>query len=117
MSTSKDKAVDAAQELRENAEQTRQALGDTVQELSDKFDVPARTKQAVHDGAEKAQRVAAQVTDQAVDQAKKTFDELPDPVRQGTRTAFDTVRQRPALVAVTLLGLFALWRLLLRRSR
>ena len=119
MSTSKDKAADAAQELREDAEHTRQALGETVQELSDKFDVPTRTRQTVHEGAEKAQRAAAQVVDtatQAVNQVEKKIDDLPEPVRRRAQTVFTTLRQRPALAAAALLGLIVLWRLL-RRSR
>ncbi|HEX5406976.1 MAG TPA: DUF3618 domain-containing protein [Pseudonocardiaceae bacterium] len=85
-----------------DTERVRAALGQTTQELADKFDVPARTKDAV-------QQVGAQV--------KEKWDGLPQPVRDGGRNVAETVRRKPAPFlagfAVLLLGL----RLVTRRRR
>ena len=48
-----------AKELREQAERTREALGDTVQQLSDKLDVQARASDGVQKGLAKAQQATA----------------------------------------------------------
>jgi LPXTG-motif cell wall-anchored protein len=82
------------EQLRADAERARVALGQTAQELADKFDVPARTKGAV-------QQVGVQV--------KEKWDDLPQPVRDGGRSVATTVRRQPAPflagIAALVLGL------------
>jgi hypothetical protein len=46
--------------LREDAERTREQLGQTVQELADKFDVPGRAKKAARRVQHKARAVGPQ---------------------------------------------------------
>lgn len=89
------------EQLRADAERARAALGQTAQELADKFDVPARTKGAV-------QQVGVQV--------KEKWDDLPQPVRDGGRTVATTVRSRPAPVLAGLVAL-VLGLLLAKRRR
>ena len=120
------KAKDQATELREQAERTREALGDTVQQLSDKLDVQARAsegmqkvQQVAATAADKAQQVTAQAKDTAVhslDQAERKIDELPEAVREPAHRTMDVIRQRPGMVLLGLAGLIVLLRLLLRRS-
>ena len=108
------------------AEHAREALEETAEKLSDKLDVQARAAQGVEFGAAKAQQVGklaqeatAHVKDtatRALDQADKKIDDLPEAVREPTQRTVNVLRQRPALVLVGLIGLFALWRLLNRRN-
>jgi TPP-dependent pyruvate/acetoin dehydrogenase alpha subunit len=112
-------AADQAAELREHAERTREALGDTVQKLSDKLDVQGLANEGVQKGLAKAQQATTQVKDtatRALDQAEKKIDDLPEQVREPAHRTIGVVRQRPAAVLLGLLGLLVLWRLLSRRS-
>lgn len=98
-------ALSETERLRAEIEHTREQLGETVQALAYKADVPARARDKLHETREaaelKARRVAAQ--------AAAT---IPGPVRQ-----------RPAPVAAAvlavLLGLLGLrlWRSRQRRNR
>ncbi|MFE9789584.1 DUF3618 domain-containing protein [Nocardia salmonicida] len=65
--------------LRRDREQARQELGETVAELTDKLDVPARAKDKVHDAADAAKdRVtdAKYQTLAAADQARDKADQV-----------------------------------------
>jgi hypothetical protein len=95
-------ATKTEEQLRADAERARAALGQTAEELADKFDVPARAKGAV-------QQVSVQVKDK--------WDELPQPVRDGGRSVAETVRKRPAPILGGLAALLVGWRLLVRRGR
>jgi hypothetical protein len=65
-------AKDQAAELREQAERTREALGETVQQLSDKLDVQARANEGLQKAGAKAQQVAATAADKAQQVAATT---------------------------------------------
>ena len=134
-------AKDQAAELREQAERTREALGETVQQLSDKLDVQARASEGMQKAGAKAQQVAATAADKAqqvaattagkaqqataqvrdtamhtIIEAERKIDDLPEAVREPAHRTFDVVRQRPAMVLLGMVGLIVLLRLLLRRS-
>ncbi|WP_338770607.1 DUF3618 domain-containing protein [Nocardia vulneris] len=51
--------------LRQDRDETREQLGQTVSELTDKLDVKARTKNKLHDTADNARAKAASVADNA----------------------------------------------------
>jgi len=53
------------EQLREDAERTREELGQTVQELADKFDVPSRARKAVRRAQDNAKGATQQVAGQA----------------------------------------------------
>lgn len=120
------KPADQATGLREHAAHAQETMTETAEKLSDKLDVPGRAAQGVEFGAAKAQQVGrvaqdatAQVKDtatRALDQAEKKLDDLPEAVREPAQRTVRTLRQRPTLVVLGLVGLFALWRLLSRRS-
>jgi flagellar biosynthesis/type III secretory pathway protein FliH len=139
--TSSNKPADQVAELREHAERTREALGETMQELSSKLDVQARAQEGLRLGVEKAHqagelaadkahqateqvtKMAQEATAQVKDAANRTFEQaerkigdLPEPVREPARQTVAVVRQRPVVVLLTLAGLFVLWRLLSRRG-
>ncbi|RKT53990.1 DUF3618 domain-containing protein [Saccharothrix australiensis] len=118
--------------LRADIEKTRGELGDTVEALVHKADVPARVKETAHEGveqvregattvaervntaavvaAEKAQETAAKVSTQVSDKASHAVDALPPPVAE-------QVRRHPAAIAVGVAAVAVLvWRLV-RGSR
>lgn len=123
-------AKDQAAELREQAERSREALGETAQQLSDKLDVQARASEGMQKVGAKAQQVAATAADKAqaataqvrdtaihtLDEAERKIDDLPEAVREPAHRTMDVVRQRPGMVLLGLAGLIVLLRLLLRRS-
>jgi len=51
-------------EIRQDIERTRKQLGDTVEALAHKADVPARVKDKVHDTKQTVQAKAEQATQQ-----------------------------------------------------
>jgi hypothetical protein len=109
-----------AKELREQAERTREALGETAQKLADRLDVRARADESVQKGLAAAQQAAAQVKDTAahtLDQAEHRIDDLPAAVRDPAHRTVGLLRQRPGLVLAGLAGLIVVLRLLMRRSR
>jgi ElaB/YqjD/DUF883 family membrane-anchored ribosome-binding protein len=95
---------DEAAELRKEIEQTRERLGDTVEQLAAKADVKAQAKA-------KATELADAVRSKVALAGAST----PESVRQAVTRAVRTVRQRPipvaAAVGVVLLGcLMRPWR-------
>ncbi|GAA3884130.1 hypothetical protein GCM10022243_56120 [Saccharothrix violaceirubra] len=60
--------------LRADIEQTRRDLGDTVEQLAHKADVPGRVKDSVHDGVEAVRDTAAEVADRTGDLAGQVAD-------------------------------------------
>ena len=108
--------ADRAAELKEHAERTREALGETMHDLSDKLDVQARA----NEGIATARQATAQVKDaatRALDEAERRIDDLPEPVREPAHRTVAVVRQRPALLLAGLAGVVLRWRLFTRRSR
>lgn len=89
-------------ELRDDIERTRKELGETVEALAHKLDVPGRVKDKAHETT--ARMTAA--TDHAVEA-------LPDPVAAQVEKA----RRHPGAVAAVLGALIALLWILSRRSR
>lgn len=99
---------DNAQELRQEIEDARERLGDTVQELAARADVTARAR---HKAAEKDQLKAG-----AGAVAAPVWEATPEPVRQALTKGANAVRQRRAPLAVAASAAFACW-LVVRWSR
>lgn len=118
-------------ELQEHIQQTRQQLGETVEALAHKMDVPGRVKEQVHettdrvktqvqDTAEKAKAQAEKAKLQAQDTVHRmtvatdhAVGSLPDPVAEQV----NSVRRHPAALAAVLAAiLLVLWGLS-RRNR
>ncbi|MGW6422261.1 DUF3618 domain-containing protein [Nocardia sp. NPDC055053] len=101
--------------VRLDRDQARRELSDTVAELTDKLDVPARTKDKVHHTAEAAKH---RITD-AKYQTLHTADLARDTAEQAlhkTRQAAG-IAPKPALsVAAAVLAAVAVW-LITRRRR
>lgn len=83
-------------ELRADIERTRERLGETVEALSYKADIPARTKEKAHEVGERVEHATESVV------AK-----LPEPARQKVAgvIAYLTARPIPTALGLT----FVLW--------
>jgi hypothetical protein len=127
------------EEIRQDIERTREQLGDTVEALAHKVNVPARVKETVHVKAEEvkqqAQAKAEEVTQHVLEgtgavQAKvaevsqdaeqlidQGLDKLPPPVAARIEPLMAALRQRPLLAAAVAVGVVWVLRRLLRRNR
>jgi hypothetical protein len=123
------------EELRADIEQAREALGETAEELVAKFDLGARSKDALEGATDRlrqgggtvadtarqgAQQLGEQVKDgsaRVLDQAKRALDELPEPVRDRGRDAVAVVRQRPVPTLAVVVALLVLWQVIRRLTR
>jgi hypothetical protein len=113
MSDEREQVAPTPEQLRAEAERTRVALGQTAQELADKFDVPARTKDAVRQVGDQVKDTSAQ----AVAQVKEKWDTLPEPVRERGQGVAEAVRRRPGPVLAGVAALLVAWRVVRRRRR
>lgn len=127
------------EEIRQDIERTREQLGDTVEALAHKIDVPARVKETMHVKAEevtrqvqaKAEEVTqhvlestgavqskvAEVSQRAEQLIDQGLDKLPPPVAARIEPLMAALRQRPLLVATVVVGVLWVLRRLLRRNR
>lgn len=94
--------TDPKDQLQRDVERTRRELGETVEALAHKVDVPGRVKEQAH---ETVVRMTA-ATNQAIDS-------LPDPVAEQVEKA----RRHPGAIAAALIALVvAIWAIS-RRNR
>lgn len=88
---------DPKDELQKDVERTRRELGETVEALAHKVDVPGRVKEQAHDT--KVRMTVA---------TSEAIDSLPEPVAQQVEKA----RRHPAAVAAVLITLvLVIWKL------
>ncbi|NKE60037.1 DUF3618 domain-containing protein [Lentzea sp. PSKA42] len=88
---------DPKEELQRDVERTRRELGETVEALAHKADVPGRVKEQAHDTKVRMTRA----TDEAIHS-------LPDPVADQVEKA----RRHPAAIAALLITLIlVIWKL------
>ena len=122
-------------EIRQDIERTRAELGQTVEALAHKVDVPARVKDKMHDTKQTVQAKAEQATQQLQQttpalQAKaaemasqaerlihQALDKLPPPVAQRIEPLIATARQRPLPAAAVAVVALLVLRRLLRRNK
>ncbi|MEU4805475.1 DUF3618 domain-containing protein [Actinosynnema sp. NPDC023587] len=88
--------------LRRDIEETRRELGDTVEALAHKADVPARVKESVNDGVGKAKVKAGEAAtrvDQAVTRAAAEAQVAADVVVDKASTAAGQVAEKASVAA------------------
>jgi len=90
-------AADAEQHLREEIEQTRDQLGETVEALAGKADVPARARTWATGQADRARLIASRNRAAATAQAATVRDRLAD-------TTLRERQQAAAAAAITLIA-------------
>ena len=116
------------EEIRQDIERTREQLGDTVEALAHKIDVPARVKETMHVKAEEVtqhvlestgavQSKVAEVSQRAEQLIDQGLDKLPPPVAARIEPLMAALRQRPLLAATVAVGVLWVLRRLLRRNR
>jgi hypothetical protein len=125
------------EEIRQDIVRTREQLGDTVEALAHKVDVPARVKETVQvkteevkqqaqataeevtqqvlEGAEALHTKAAEVVQHAEHLTDQALGTLPPPVAARIEPLIDTVKQRPLPAAAVVVGVLLVLRLVLRR--
>jgi uncharacterized protein DUF3618 len=91
------------EDLRHEAELTREELAETVSALSDKVDVKAR-----------AQRVAHEKTEELRVKGGELVDKLPDPVAAKVRPVVDGAARRPLIPIAGLIALLVALRIWLK---
>lgn len=94
------------EDLRRDAELTRQELAETVAALGEKADVRTRVRQAAHERTEALR-----------ERGDELVERLPDPVADKVRPAVETAARKPVIPVATVLALLVLLRVLLRRGR
>lgn len=116
-----DPEPDEAELLRVDRDLTRRELGETVAELSGKFDVRTRAEDKMHDVAEagrhrvsEAKHAVLETTDHARSKAKHL---APEPVVDRTERVVEGVRRRPAYLAAGAIGAVAVFWLIVRWRR
>jgi hypothetical protein len=125
------------EEIRQDIERTREQLGETVEALAHKVDVPARVKETVHvkteevkqqaqakaeevteqvlQGTEALQAKAAEVAQHAEHLIDQGLGKLPPPVAARIEPLIDTAKQRPLPALAAAVGVLLVLRLVLRR--
>lgn len=94
------------EDLRHEAELTRQELAETVAALGHKADVKARVRQTAHEKAEALR-----------ERGDELVGKLPEPVAEKVRPVIDTSTRKPMIPVAAVVVLLVLLRLLLRRRR
>jgi hypothetical protein len=131
--------AETTDQLRQDIERTRQELGETVEALAHKVNVPERAKTAARETREKVTVTAAEIAEQArtaalrgaetlqakanvaADKAKAVGEQvraqLPPPLEHRAGKVMTTVQQRPIQTVVVLVVVFLLVRRMLRRRK
>jgi predicted pyridoxine 5'-phosphate oxidase superfamily flavin-nucleotide-binding protein len=121
-------------QLHRDIERTRAQLGDTVEALVHKVNVPARIKDKVHDTQQtvqtKAEKAiqhlldetnalpkAGQIAVQARHLLSQALEKLPPPLTARLEPLMAKAQQRPVLATVVTLGALVVLPRLLRRNR
>lgn len=94
------------EDLRHDAELTRQELAETVVALSHKADVKGRVQDAAHKHAEALR-----------ERGDELVDKLPDPVATKVRPVVDTATRKPMIPIAGLVALLLVLRMWLNRRK
>ncbi|MFD4639096.1 DUF3618 domain-containing protein [Lentzea sp. NPDC058436] len=104
---------DPKDQLQRDVERTRQELGETVEALAHKVDVPARVKEQAHETAERVKGQTQETVAKLTAATNQAVDSLPDPVAAQVEKA----RRHPGAIAAALIALIvAIWAIS-RRNR
>ena len=98
--------------IREQVEQTRERMGDTVEALAYKADVKTRAKDSISDKAERVREAFAGAKDSVSDATPDTGD-----VKQGARRAAGIAKENPLGLAIGAVALGFLGGLMIPATR
>lgn len=94
------------EDLRHDAELTRQELAETVAALGQKADVKGRVQDAAHKGAEALR-----------ERGDELVDKLPDPVATKVRPVVETATRNPLIPLASLVALLLVLKMWLSRRK
>jgi ElaB/YqjD/DUF883 family membrane-anchored ribosome-binding protein len=103
------------EQARLDIELTREELGETVQELVHKVNVPARAKEQAEHVAERAKEQAEHAKEQAEHVAGIVREKVPPPVAENAERLAGAVRRNPWAAIGTLVLMLVLLRTIARR--
>jgi hypothetical protein len=112
-----DVPADSKEQIQREIDVTREQLGDTVEALAHKVNVPARAKDSVREAVSTVQEKAGELGDNASGLANRAVTALPPQARGRVEQFVATVRQRPLPFALGAVGAFLVTVWLLRRNR
>ncbi|MDX8033216.1 DUF3618 domain-containing protein [Lentzea sp. BCCO 10_0856] len=99
---------DPKEELQRDVERTRRELGETVEALAHKVDVPGRVKEQAHDTKVRVATATTEAIDSMTKATNDAIDSLPEPVAVQVEKA----RRHPAAVAAVLITLvLIIWKI------
>jgi hypothetical protein len=104
-------------ELQRNIETAREQLGETVEALAHKVDVPARAKEKVQSTVQSVQAKAGELSGEATALTNKAVASLPPQARGPVEQLVAAIRQRPLPAALAAVGVLLVVVGLLRRGR
>ncbi|GHH44505.1 DUF3618 domain-containing protein [Lentzea cavernae] len=105
--------TDPKDQLQRDVERTRRELGETVEALAHKVDVPARVKEQAQETADRVKEQAQETVVRMTAATNQAIDSLPDPVAAQVEKA----RRHPGAIAAALIALIvAIWAIS-RRNR
>lgn len=97
---------DPKEELQRDVERTRRELGETVEALAHKVDVPGRVKEQAHETKVKVARATNEAIGSMTAATNQAIGSLPDPVAVQVEKA----RRHPGAIAAALIALvLAIW--------
>jgi ElaB/YqjD/DUF883 family membrane-anchored ribosome-binding protein len=104
------------EEIREEIEETREELGDTVAAVAEKTDVKKQAQAKVEDVKAQAQEKAEEAKQKAQELGEKAKAAAPESPAEGVQQAQTLAKQNPQPLAIAgaAVGLLLLWRLLRR---
>ncbi|MFJ4366692.1 DUF3618 domain-containing protein [Streptomyces chartreusis] len=105
------------EELREQVEQTRAELGDTVQALTAKADLKTRAQEKATAVKEQATVKAGELKAKAADLKHQAQDKAPEPVRQKTAQGARVARDNRTLLLAATGAATLVWLACRRRKR
>ena len=102
-------------DLRQDAELTRQELADTVAALGAKADVKGRVQKVAHEKAEELRERSDELTDKLRERGDDLLDKLPYPVAEKVRPVVTGATRRPGIPLAGLLAFLIVLRIWLKR--
>jgi hypothetical protein len=99
-----DTVTDSRDQLERDIDSAREQLGDTVEALAHKVNVPARAKDSVRDTVATVQTKASELTDDVGVAAARAVAALPPQARGRANRLVATIRQRPVPAALVAAG-------------
>lgn len=104
-------------DLRQDAELTRQELADTVAALGEKADVKGRVQKVAHEKADELRERGDELTEKLRERGDEFVAKLPEPVAERVRPVVTSATRKPGIPIAGLLAFLFVLRLWLKRRK